>query len=86
MEGDLIMAYVRHARTDACVKAYSAKYDRYLCKACKVWVEPPCSCTGSECPFPGAPQVPDDDIVGEAEVLRGTKSRARFADEEDETT
>lgn len=53
--------------TEDCVKAYSAKYDRVLCKTCRVWIEKPCSCTGSECPFPGAPEVPDDDIIAEAE-------------------
>lgn len=80
------MAYKRHTMKAACVKAYSEKYDRYLCKACKVWVEPPCTCTGSECPFPSAPEVPDDDIVAEAKVFQGTRSRVWFADEEDETT
>lgn len=56
-----------HTRTSACVKAYSEKHDRYLCKTCKVWVEPPCTCGPEDgCPFPGAPFQPDDEIIAAA--------------------
>jgi hypothetical protein len=56
-----------HTRTSACVKAYSEKYDRYLCKTCKVWLDA-CTCGPEDgCPFPGAPDSPDDEIMAAAE-------------------
>jgi len=60
-----------HAWADTCVSAYSSKYDRYLCVTCRVWTEGACSCGPEDgCPFLGAPEQPDDDVIAEAEMRK----------------
>jgi hypothetical protein len=41
------------------VVAMDLRCDRYCCRTCDEWLEPPCSCTlGEDCPFPDQPEKP----------------------------
>jgi len=63
------------ARRDPCPTCgaksrYSARYDRFLCHACKVWLDRPCGCKPEDhCPFPKSPEQPDQATLDKAEDL-----------------
>jgi hypothetical protein len=56
--------------------------DRYFCRVCDVWIEPPCECKeGEGCPFPVQPSRPSlstgtKEKVG-LKTLEGMRARTR---------